>query len=523
MNKAFTLLLVSLCFNLFGQTVEHYETLAMESFHAKDFPTALLYSEKIIQQDDHHVSSLYYAGESARRLNDLPKAEQYLEKIPDDAKAGYFAVTDYNLGLVKQGLEKRDEAKNYYANYLAKHYDENSLYTHLASAAIHSLAEGNDWVKDGSPIDALPDNINTDLADLAPVRYADKLFFSSVLEENYLPTKKKGKKKKMERRPVSRIYEAQFNQKARESKVNPRSAILNASNVTLMPDASRMYYTLCSDKNPNEQNHCTIWYRNRFYDGTWGPGVKLPEVINNRRATNTQPSVGYDWTLKKYVLYFVSDREGGAGGKDIWCAVIDQKNDEYGEPFPLPINSPEDDITPFFHQSSQTLFFSSKGWSGKGGYDVFHTAKRTSEDWKAPVNMGSIMNTNKDEFYYTYHTSSKFAYFVSGEEKEGALVADIFEARVFIDYNIRAFDKFGKSPLTDFVVEITDTATGATGRYESNEISNKSQLKLEPGARYLVKVMAEDYVTNEFEINTEKISYFDVQESNIFLQPYARP
>ncbi|MEZ4932513.1 MAG: hypothetical protein R2788_10385 [Saprospiraceae bacterium] len=522
MNKFLSLFFFVLASRLLGQSVEHYEKLALASFYSKDFPTSLLYSEKIIQLDKEHIASLFFAGESARLMNDLSKAEAYLEQIPDDAKAGFLAATDYHLGLVKQGLEKRDEAKDYYERYLNNHYNEKDIYSILATNAIHSLATGDDWIEQGSYLDKLPGNINTENADMAPLRYADKLFYSSVLEDNYLPTKNKKKKKKMVKRPVSRIYEAQFNKEARESSVNPRSAILNASNISLMPDASRMYYTLCADENPTSQEQCTIWYRNRFYDGEWGPGIKLPEQINTRNYTNTQPSVAYDWTLKKYVLYFVSNRPGGKGGKDIWCSEIGS-DDSFGEPYPIPLNTERDEITPFFHQSTQTLFFSSEGWESKGGFDIFHAKKNARDDWQAPVNMGPYLNTKGDEFYYSYHTSSKFAYFVSGKMSRGVVESDIFEARVFVDFQLRVFDNQTKSPIHNVSVEIENTQTGAKGKYTTGDDSHDAKIKLEPSTKYRITIDARGFQPQTLELSTEDISYFLLMEKNIFLKPYARP
>ncbi|HFA50744.1 MAG TPA: hypothetical protein ENJ95_17185 [Bacteroidetes bacterium] len=524
MNKILIPTLLMLAAHSFGQSIEQYEKLALASFYSKDFPTTLLYSEKAIEMDGGSVSSLFFAGESARLMDDMEKAETYLEKIPDEAKAGYFAVTDYHLGMVKQNLDKRDEAKNCYESYLNKHYNENDLYSFLAQEAIHSLATGDEWAADGSYLDKLPGNINTEQPELAPLRYANKIYFSTVLEENYLPTKSKRKRKKLVKRPVSRIYEAQFNRPARLSVVNPRSAILSASNITLMPDASRMYYTLCSDENPSAQEKCTIWYRNRFYDGTWGPAVKLPTDINLRRYTNTQPSVGYDQQTKKYTLFFVSDRPGGAGGKDIWCSEIG-KEDTFGEPYPLPINTEKDEVTPFFHQATQTLFFSSQGWDSKGGFDVFRSKKTNENEWKAPQNMGAYMNTEKDETYYTYHTSSKFAYFVSDEIEEGKkdIGGDIFEARIFVGYRLRLFDAGGKTPLTNGKVEIENLKTGAKGSFDARKGLHEINFKLEPGENYKLTVSAEGFQPESFDLNTENISYFSSLEKNVFLKAFARP
>ncbi len=507
---------------MYGQTTVQYEELALTSFYTKDFPTTIFYCEKIMEKDDKHVSSLFLAGESARLMDDLPTAEAYLEKIPEEAKAGYYSVTDYQLGVIKYGLDKRDEAKIYFEKYLDKHFEKNNHYSHLAKNAIRSLATGNREIGAGDYLAKLPANVNTPNADLSPLRYAGKLYFSTVLEENYLPTKNKKKRKRMVQHPVNRIYEVQFGTQARESKVNPRSVILNASNVALMPDASRMYYTLCSDEDPGSQEKCTIWYRNRTYDGDWGGGIKLPEHINKRKYTNTQPTVGYDWVLKKYVLYFVSNRRGGAGGKDIWCSEI-ENDGSFGNPYLLPFNTIADDVTPFFHQQSQTLFFSSKGMQGNGGFDIFHTAKTSDRSWKVPENMGKYLNTARDEFYYTYNAASKFAYFVTNNGLQKDNGGDIVEARVFVDYRLSFFDNSHKKPLTSIAVEIEDLKTGATGLVKSGSFFYQTKLKLEPGTDYRITVKSAGFQFYTFDVNTDNVSYIQKREKNIFLNSLAKP
>ncbi len=505
-----------------GQATAQYEELALKSFYSKDFPTTLFYCEKIIEKNDDHVASLFYAGESARLMGDLPSAESYLEKIPEESKVGYFSITDYELGLVKYGLDKRDEAKIYFEKYLDKHYNKNNRFSHLAKNAVKSLASGNSPIGAGSYLAKLPANVNTANADLAPLRYADKLYYSTVLEENYLPTKNKKKSKRMVQHPVNRVYEAKFGTEARESAINPRSVILNASNVALMPDASRMYYTLCTDETPGSQEECTIWYRNRKYDGSWGGGIKLPKHINKRNCTNTQPTVGFDWGLKKYVLYFVSDRPGGVGGKDIWCSEI-ENDGSFGKPFLLPFNTIADDVTPFFHQQSQTLFFSSKGMQGNGGFDIFHTEKTSDRSWKVPENLGKYLNTDGDELYYTYHTSSNFAYFVTSDALQNGKGGDIIEARVFVDYQLRFFDNPHKKPLTSIAVEIEDLETGAVGLVESGSFSYRAKLKLEPGTKYRITVKAAGFQQYSFDVSTDNVSYIQKREKNIFLNPLAKP
>ncbi len=371
-----------------------------------------------------------------------------------------------------------------------------------------------------SYLNRLPNNINTSSRELAPFRYADKLYYSTVLEENYLPTK--NGERKFINHPVTRVFESKYDSKAIESDANPRSAVLNTTNVTLTADARRMYFTFCMDSQPNSQQECSIWYRNRTYEGNWTPAVKLPDFINKRHYTSTQPTVGYDWHLKKDVLYFVSNRPGGMGGMDIWYCEIN-RDGSFGTPRMTPFNTKFDDITPYFHQQTQTLFFSSNGMKGNGGFDIFQTKKTDELSWKVPQNIGPYINTSQDELYYTYHTGSGFAYFVSADALEADKGGDIMEARIFTDCQLNFYDRSNKKALTTISIELENLETGVTNYFNSGTLSSKINLELPLGGSYRFTIKSAGFLPVTFEIETEDIGFIKKLEKEIYLMPFVRP
>lgn len=253
--------------------------------------------------------------------------------------------------------------------------------------------------------------INSFSADFAPARYGDRIYFTSILTV----------KEKKETRQVSRIYSFLQGEEPRlEMELNSAKAGIHIANVALMPDASRMYYTLCKDEG---QQDCELWYRDKEYEGNWSVARKMPEPINKRGYTTTQPAIGWDASLKKFVLYFVSDRPGGAGKLDIWASAITWDG-QFETPYPLSVNSPDDDVTPYFHRATQTLFFSSNGFKGTGRFDIYQAVKSSEGQWKEAVNLGRPFNTAYDDLYFTLHEASQTAYLSSdrpGSFSNGAI------------------------------------------------------------------------------------------------------
>jgi hypothetical protein len=515
------IVLLCACTTAFGQYADHYERSALASYYSKDYKTAMLFSEKVLELDSRNITSLFVAGESARMIQDFEKAEYYLEQIPDNAKAGYFGITDFRLASVKEILGKKQEAERYYRKYLEERDSDTDLLALLAREALEMLDKGimvDRRKADYISISRLPENINSELLEVAPLRYADKIYFTSVYKEND------------KAKPVRRIYESLLDGQPRLVEVNPQNEKLSATFLSLMPDASRMYYSICHDQDYHQTNECQLWFRERNYEGDWGPPKKLPSYINLKGFTATQPSVGWDKTLNKYVLFFASNRPGGMGKMDIWYSAI-ERDGTFGEPVLLPINSREDDVSPFFHQASQTLFFSSKGWPGYGNFDIFRTNRKPGNDWITPENLGELLNSYHDELNYTYHSNTHSAYFVSnrpasrcGDKQNNQYCLDIYEARVFVELDLKTFNSRSKMAVLAPQLELEEMSSDATfGSFASPDDKNEISIKLETGKIYRLKVIVNGYDPKYVEINTQDISYFTTLEKNVYLDGLIDP
>ena len=128
-------------------------------------------------------------------------------------------------------------------------------------------------------------------------------------------------------------------------------------------------------------------------------------------------------------LYFVSNRPGGLGGRDIWKS-IKLPNGQWGSAQNLgaPINTPYDEESPYIHPNGNTLYFSSKGHQSMGGFDVFYaTRNEKSNAWNEPLNMGYPINTTDDDVFYVTSSDGKRGYY-SSIRPEGYGGKDIYMA-----------------------------------------------------------------------------------------------
>lgn len=101
-------------------------------------------------------------------------------------------------------------------------------------------------------------------------------------------------------------------------------------------------------------------------------------------------------------ILFTSNRSGGLGGSDIYFAKL-ASDGTYEKAINLgyPINTPYDEIAPFYNTADSSLYFCSQGHTNMGGFDVFVAHKTPSGQWMDPVNMGFPISTpDDDEFFY---------------------------------------------------------------------------------------------------------------------------
>jgi outer membrane protein OmpA-like peptidoglycan-associated protein/tetratricopeptide (TPR) repeat protein len=123
--------------------------------------------------------------------------------------------------------------------------------------------------------------------------------------------------------------------------------------------------------------------------------------------------------------YFISDRLGGVGGKDIWYAKKKGKNSFYRPQNLSNLNTPLNEESVFVTPDGNTLYFSSNGLPGMGGYDIYKSERMPNGAWGNPVNMGYPINGPDDDLFYRY-TSDPTLALLSSKRSGGFGGLDIY-------------------------------------------------------------------------------------------------
>jgi outer membrane protein OmpA-like peptidoglycan-associated protein/tetratricopeptide (TPR) repeat protein len=121
---------------------------------------------------------------------------------------------------------------------------------------------------------------------------------------------------------------------------------------------------------------------------TWSQKLTDGVAFNNKEYSISHPTFNEDGSI----MYFVSDMPGGFGKSDVWKATFDGKT--YSNPVNLgpSVNTQADELFPHFYNGN--LYFSSAGWPGLGGLDIFESKLDDSK----PSNLGAPFNSNYDDF-----------------------------------------------------------------------------------------------------------------------------
>ncbi len=251
---------------------------------------------------------------------------------------------------------------------------------------------------------------NTDASEMAPVIYQGGIIFSSDKKNSVLMVTTD----QQDNFPYNLYY---IEKKARRKWGKPTlfspgiSSVLNESSLSFSSDYSQMYLTRSLMANYGMgaiQKADTI--RNGIFECS--PNGKDWAVSNNFDYNSEDynmafPCVSPDGSM----LFFASDMPGGQGGYDIY--VCHNNNGIWSDPENMGsvVNSPENDVFPFYHESGR-LYFSSRGHNTQGNLDIFYTEKIRGE-WINPVNLPRPFNSRRDDFSLVLSARMDTGYFSS--------------------------------------------------------------------------------------------------------------
>ncbi len=425
MKKKFLLLsfIFSFAINSFSTNIDAYRALfdsAEVYFINENYKEALpLYLRLNTMQTDNYNTNFKigfcYLNAPTYKTKAIPYLEKAITNISKNYKENdieevhaplssyYYLAKAYHLNYE---FDKAIEKYTYYKSQL--NTEDASLKSEIQDIEhdIETCKTGKDLVLSPKKviITNLGDAINTEYPDFSPVVSLDEqtLIFTSRRPD--LSALKEPNGEYFEDIFISRVQNGQWTKAASiGSKVN---TLGHEAVVNLSADGRQLLVYRDDTGNGN-------LYLSELTGEEWGAPKELAAPINSS-AWESHACISAD---NKY-LYFVSNREGGYGGKDIYkCLRLPNGNWGPAQNIGPEINTKYDEDGVFIHPDGKQIYFASKGHNSMGGFDIFtSTINNENGYWTTPVNFGAPVNTPDDEVFYITTADGNRAFFSSDKE-----------------------------------------------------------------------------------------------------------
>jgi OmpA-OmpF porin, OOP family len=397
------------------------EKMAANALERNDVYTAIQYYQAYCDRDTNNLIVVVKLADLYRQTRDYIKAAYYYKEAFDRGQDQQIvALFWYGVMLKQQGEYSQaqnillDFKKRYRGRDLAKVTDN-----HLDGIKLVQKFKENPQNVD---VQHLNNTINKNHIEFSPA-YIDKntIIYGSLSTDTmpyYLPNAEKVIIPLRKLYTAKRVKDLQWeNTGVFEGPFNSTDA--HTGNGVFSLDGNRFYFSRCKMDWQNNVK-CDI-YSSQKTDSGWSEPARLPFPVNTEETSSTMPAIGTEPRRGKEVLYFASNRAmRSEGGYDIWYSVFDDKDSTFKAVDNLgrKINTPGNEITPFYDNTSKTLYFSSDYLPGLGGYDIFKS-NGDQRRWTNPINMGPPFNSPADDLYYVVNMRQKEEGFFVSNRKGG--------------------------------------------------------------------------------------------------------
>jgi len=257
----------------------------------------------------------------------------------------------------------------------------------------------------------------------------------------------------------------------------------------------------------------------------WSDPAKLGSDINTPVTWETHVTISAD----ESTLYFVSDRPGGLGGRDIYrCVKLPDGNWSRALNCGPTLNTALDEDSPFLTPDGKGMYFASQGHNSIGGFDLFYTKQGADGEWGKPETMGYPLNSVDDDVFFQPMADGKRAYY-SSERDGGYGKKDIYLIELPESDNttrlavLKGFiiGEEGQELPDDLKIVVTNNKTGEVMEYRPRKRDGGYLAILNPCTGYHIDYFKGKEKIKQDDINVPCESNFLELEREVYLIPVA--
>lgn len=337
-------------------------------------------------------AEIYKLGKSALQVGQYENAVLYLSKVKDLDRKYKLVQYEYANALKFTG-DYETAVKEYEAYFAEYKADKNNPYLQFALDNIQICKKA---IKD--------------LQVQALMAYEGQVVESKAQLRAITSTSIHGYRlAEFQDNNGTRIVRLNENHEMEEIHSSINNPVFRSSAPTIAPDGETVYFTR-PERSALAQLEHKIFMGKLTADGNVVNIQKLSSSVNRMGHSSLQPTIAY--VNGQEILYFSSSIPGGNGGYDIWYAIRIKEN-VFTQAYHtgMRINSPADEITPYYFQSGNELYFSSNREESMGGFDIFKLSG-THMNWldNEVQHMPAPINSKGDDYFYRQDNATNQTY-----------------------------------------------------------------------------------------------------------------
>lgn len=198
---------------------------------------------------------------------------------------------------------------------------------------------------------------------------------------------------------------------------------------SITPDGNTLVLLLGNEYKANGKMAAGVSISRKTADG-WSK----PQVLEIPNNYNLSEKANFYMANNRKAIVMAVERDDSYGDRDLYVSFLEE-GDKWTEPKNLgsTVNTASEESAPFLAADDETLYFSSRGFSGYGGSDIYVTRRLddTWQNWTEPENLGPNINSENDDEFFNIPASGQYAYYSRAITEENM---DIFRIELPVFY-----------------------------------------------------------------------------------------
>lgn len=238
-----------------------------------------------------------------------------------------------------------------------------------------------------------------------------------------------------------------------------------------------------------------------------------PEALKITDDYNFSEKVNYFMANNRRTLLMSVEREDSEGDRDLYVS-FQNSDSTWTRPLNLGknINTASEESSPFLAADDKTLYFSSRGFSGYGGSDIYMSKRLddTWTSWSEPENLGPEINSAQEDVFFNIPANSDYAYYSRGITETNT---DIYRVKLpimnspelWVTVKGKLIDgKTGLPIAAKIIYERLPDGVEA-GITQTNPATGEYEIRLPAGYQYGVRAEAKDHISENQNLDLRNV------------------